>query len=89
MPWLKIKEKTSERYFLSWEKFEALVSEFAQMSVLAYIRNTINTKDEFYQAEMDAYNDFNPRFEEVMSAARRVRLESKFRPEFEAKLLRY
>lgn len=82
----KIKEaKTSEEYFSSWEKFEALVSEFAQMSVLAYIRNTINTKDDFYQAEMDAYNDFNPRFEEVMSAARRVRLESKFRPEFEAK----
>ena len=52
-------------------------------ATLAQIRHSVNTKDEFYDAEVKFWNSFYPELEELVQAWMLALLESKFRPEFE------
>ena len=54
------------------------------MSTLASIRNSIDTRDKFYDSEMDFWNAALPEWEECEQAWNIAMLESPFRKEFEA-----
>ena len=54
------------------------------MSTLASIRNTIDTRDEFYDGEMNFWNAAIPELREYDQKWNLTMLESPFRPEFEA-----
>ncbi len=54
------------------------------MAALAYIRQSIDTRDEFYNAEKEFWDDFGPEFEEYEQEWKEAMLTSPFRPDFEA-----
>lgn len=74
---------TKEEYFKSFEDFTKLTDHYVEMSTIAYFRHTVDTKDEFYDAEQKAYDEFAPRLQEVFNKLSKVRLASKFRKDFE------
>lgn len=53
---------------------------------LAYSRFTLNTRDEFYQAEMDYYNEIGPEVSDLTTRFADIMLTSPFRRELEAAL---
>ena len=53
------------------------------LCTLAQVRNTIDTRDEFYDGEMNFWNAALPELEEYEQAWKVAMLESPFRPEFE------
>jgi len=66
----------------------ALMDEFIKYSTafsLANCRFTLNTKDEFYIAEVDYYDSISPLVSEIMVELGDVMLNSPFRKEIEAK----
>lgn len=78
------KAQSKDEYFSSLKKFYDLVANYQEMATLASVRHTINTKDEYYDEENRLCDNFNPRFQEVFNKLSKVRLESKFRPDFES-----
>ena len=77
--------ETEEAFFTTYDELEDLSIHLETMGTLAYIRHTINTKDEFYQAEQDIFDEEGPRFQEINSEAARIALTSKFRSRIEEK----
>lgn len=59
---------------------------FETMSSLAYVRNTINTKDAFYEKEMEYFFGMQPRLNVEMKAFHEVLLASAFLADFEKEL---
>lgn len=59
---------------------------FETMSSLAYVRNTINTKDVFYEKEMEYLFGIQPRLNVEMKAFHEVLLASAFLTDFEKEL---
>ena len=57
--------------------------EIATMGSLSYVRYTIDTRDEFYSAENDFYDEAMPAIQEISQKTSRAMLNSKFRPELE------
>ena len=53
------------------------------MATLAQVRNTIDTRDEFYDGEMNFWNAALPELEEYEQAWKLAMLESLFRPDFQ------
>lgn len=51
---------------------------------IAYIRNTVDTTDAFYDAEREFLDDAGPELQEVSNCLNAALLNSKFRPELEA-----
>ncbi len=62
------------------ERFETINT----MGSLAYVRNTVNTKDEFYAAEREFYDTVGPELQEVSQKLDAALLDSPFRKELEA-----
>ena len=77
--------KSKEEFFDTHKEIEDEFSEYEEFSTIAYIRNTINTRDEFYDTEMNAFYDNGPRFDELNHRLMGIRLESPFRKDFEDK----
>ncbi len=67
--------------FLEKEAFE---KHYFTMYTLASVRNTIDTRDEFYDAEMKFWNVASPELEEYSQAWTMAMLESPFRADFSA-----
>ncbi len=60
-------------------------SQYAEtMMSLAYVRNTINTRDEFYDAERDYFDQIAPELSERSNELNAALLDSPFRAELEA-----
>lgn len=59
---------------------------FETMSSLAYVRNTINTKDAFYEKEMEYLFGIQPKLNVEMKAFHEVLLASAFLADFEKEL---
>lgn len=74
---------SKEEFFKEHEEFSKLIDLYREMSTLAYVRHTIDTRDEFYEAEQEAYDNFEPKLQEVFNKLSKVRLQSKFRKDFE------
>lgn len=53
------------------------------METIAHIRNTVDTNDAFYEAEMKYFNEQRPELTLLNQQAERVILESPFRPQWE------
>ncbi len=62
---------------------EAMMSHFQSMGTIAYIRNSVDTTDPFYEKEMAFFDANNPAFEDLVQKFYRVVLNSKFRTELE------
>ena len=58
---------------------------FSTQANLAFIRASIDTKDEFYQTERDYFDEVSPQLEELVTAYYKELVSSKFRNELEEK----
>ena len=67
--------------FLEYEEQDKQVSTTAN---LAYIRQSIDTRDAFYNAEKEFWDEFGPELEEYVQSWIQAMLESPFRKDFEA-----
>lgn len=76
---------SSEEFFDFHKQITQKSMEYQEMYTLASIRNTINTKDAFYEEEMKLFIENSPRFEEVENKLQNARLVSPYRKEFEDK----
>ena len=75
--------ENSEEFFDAHKKYEDKMAQFAEMYTIAYIRNSIDTRDEFYEKEVEAFDQIIPKFSQVGNRLQNIRLTSKFRKEFE------
>lgn len=78
--------KTADEFLSAREKFLTEVKHYSTMSALANCRFTLNTADEFYQKEMDYYDENGPLFQEVYVKYGDVMLTTPLRPELEKRL---
>lgn len=67
-----------------YDALSAKMMEVTTLSSIAYVRNTINTADAFYDAEREFWDEVSPELEESMQAINVALLESPFRAELEA-----
>ena len=67
--------------FLAYEEADKL---FDTTATLAYIRQSIDTRDEFYSEEKDFWDEFGPEAEEYEQEWIKALVESPFRKDFEA-----
>ena len=74
-----------EDIFSAIDEHEKISSNFATMSTLAYVRHSINTKDEFYDKENDFYDENGPLLQEKTTDFMKALLVSPFRKEVEKK----
>lgn len=74
---------SKEEYFALLKDISDKSAEFEEQYVLAYIRNTINKKDEFYEKEIEMFDEQLPKFSELDNRLKNIRLGSKFRADFE------
>lgn len=58
---------------------------FSTQANLAFIRASIDTRDEFYQKERDYFDEVSPQLEELVTAYYKELVSSKFRNELEEK----
>lgn len=84
---LKTMENASseEEYFDAIKKGVDIGNEIMEMGTIANIRNSIDTTIDFYETEKEAYDAFNPRYQEVLAGLAKIRLESKYRYAYEEK----
>ena len=66
-------------------RWHALVMPAATQYQIAYIRNTMNMKDPFYEKEIKFYNVAIPLLSPVLKKSISALLGSRFRPQFEEK----
>lgn len=67
------------------EKIDQENKTFDTMATLANIRNTIDTRDAFYETERQFFDEVSPLLSEKMDAFKRVLVNSKFRSSLEEK----
>lgn len=77
--------ETAEDFFATHEKVQEEVKDFMEMYTVAYIRNTIDTRDEFYDEEINLFYENLPRLDEVNNRLQKIRLASPHREAFEDK----
>lgn len=67
----------------AFEKLEEISSEFDTMSTICYVRNTMDTTDEFYDKEMAYLNENTPKLIPVEKALNEALVNGPFRADFE------
>ena len=67
----------------AYDAYEKKMQTAGTMQQLAYIRHTINTKDEFYNAENDYMDEIGPKLQELTHQVNTALLESPYRAELE------
>ncbi|MFJ7737058.1 M3 family oligoendopeptidase [Lysinibacillus sp. NPDC097287] len=67
------------------EKFNALSNDYATMANLVFIRASIDTTDEFYQAERDYFDEVGPELEDVSTEYYKALVASPYRKQLEEK----
>lgn len=68
-----------ETFFKALLAIDALSRNLSTLYTLVSIRNSINTKDTFYEAEMDVMDENMPQFAEIGSTMAQICLDSPFR----------
>ncbi|MET1013186.1 MAG: M3 family oligoendopeptidase [Paenisporosarcina sp.] len=82
----KFKEANSvEEQSEAIAKINEFRESFSTQGNLAFIRSSIDTKDEFYQKERDYFDEVSPQLEELVTAYYKELVSSKFRNELEGK----
>jgi M3 family oligoendopeptidase len=77
---------SAEEQLAILKEMEALITEVDTMASLCYVRNTINTKDPFYEAERKFNDDNTPLLTEKMQAYSKVLYDSPYRDGLEKEL---
>jgi M3 family oligoendopeptidase len=67
------------------ESINQLRNEYSTQETLVSIRHSVDTRDEYYKAEQDYFDEINPVIQEYNTDYYRALTKSKFRPELEAK----
>ena len=67
----------------AYDAYEKKMQTAGTMQQIAYIRHTINTKDEFYYAENDYMDEIGPKLQELTHRVNTALLESPYRAELE------
>lgn len=70
----------ARKLFIDYDKSTNNVS---AMYTVAYIRNTMNTLDEFYESEMNFFYEELPKFDLVAKKANEALIASPFKADFE------
>ena len=78
--------KSADEVVSCRDRYNALSDEFSTMYCLSEIRFTLDTRDEFYQAEKDYYDQVLPKLSVIDREYAAAMLESPFRKELEEKL---
>ncbi len=83
----KMETADSSTTFLTlFQEFEKTNASFWTLGTIASTRNTINTKDKFYDDERKYFDEVGPLFKEPQVALEKLLLNSPFRKELEEKL---
>lgn len=77
--------KNKEEFFASHKKINDSFLLIDELYNIVSIRNSINTKDEFYDKELEFFHENMPRFDELKHRLSLIRLASRFRSDFEEK----
>lgn len=77
--------KNAEDFFKAYDEFSKINDEVFEHYTLAYIRNSIDTRDEFYEKEVEEFDKVLPEFSKANNKMQNIRLESQFRKDFEEK----
>lgn len=67
----------------AYDAYEKKMQTAGTMQQIAYIHHTINTKDEFYNAENDYMDEIGPKLQELSHQVNTALLESPYRAELE------
>lgn len=79
------KAETEDVFFETYKEIDESFKEFWEIFNIAYIRNSIDTQDEFYDKEINAFYENMPRFDQVNHRLQTIRLNTPFRESFEEK----
>ena len=77
--------RTAEDCFAAIDRFNALEGGVSTMGTLAYVRHTIDTRDEYYDKENEFIDETMPLLQELSQKVTRAMLRSPFRPALEEK----
>jgi len=77
--------KSADECFAVYKEIEEYSTKTFTNFTLAFIRNSLDTNDEFYAAEKDYANEVGPKLREVSQALSTALLQSPFRKEMEEK----
>lgn len=69
----------------AFSEWDSLISHTDTMFSLAYIRNSIDTTDEYYEKEVDHIDEISPDFVDIQHSFAELLLNSRFRNELENK----
>lgn len=75
--------QTAKEQIALVKEIHDLINTIVTSQQLVEIRNTLNTKDEFYEKECEYWDENSPVYEEVIDGFRKVILASPFRAELE------
>ncbi|MCL2376506.1 MAG: M3 family oligoendopeptidase [Defluviitaleaceae bacterium] len=76
---------TAEECFAVYKEYDDLCAETDTTISLAYIRNSLDTNDEFYDGEVEFWDMTGPKLDEILNQFTAALLASPFRKEMEAK----
>ncbi|MHC1787117.1 MAG: M3 family oligoendopeptidase [Christensenellales bacterium] len=76
---------SAEALFGAMAQLDDLGSHLGTQGTLAHVRYTINTKDPFYAAEQDVFDEEGPRFQEIGTQVARIVLASPFKADVAAR----
>ncbi|WP_026975174.1 M3 family oligoendopeptidase [Alicyclobacillus contaminans] len=76
---------TAEAQNAALKRLIDLREHFDSMYQLVYIRHSVNTKDEFYAAEQDYFDETMPKYQALVADLYKAMLASRFRQELEVK----
>ncbi|MDD7305347.1 MAG: M3 family oligoendopeptidase [Peptoniphilaceae bacterium] len=79
------KAPSEDIFFDTYKEIENKFNQYYEMREIAYIRNSINTEDEFYDKQMQAFYEISPSFDQMEHRLQTIRLNTVYRPSFEDK----
>lgn len=77
---------TAQEQLDAYKELEALTSRLYTQASICAIRNTVDTRDKFYEEEQAFFDEQSPLLSEKLQNFDRALVESKFRPELEREL---
>lgn len=78
------KAENVKQVITAYNEVCSVSEEYSTMGSLAYVRHTINTKDEFYDKENDFFDEIGPTVTDVFQEINKAMLNSSFRAELTA-----
>ena len=76
---------TAEECFAVYKEYDDCNADYDTTATLAFVRNSMDTIDEFYDGEVKYWDETEPKLEEVIQEFTTALLNSPFRKEMEAK----